>query len=107
MVKRKETDLYSYGVVLLELITRKKPSDPSLPEDMDLVSWVRSIWNNSKTIEDIADPILLKEFRDPMLKKEVTLVLLLALECTAKNPKVRPTMEQIVTLRLRFKRNHT
>ncbi|KAJ4953156.1 hypothetical protein NE237_029988 [Protea cynaroides] len=73
MVKRKETDVYSFGVVLLELTSRKKPSDPSLPEDIDFVSWVRSIWNNTKTIEEIVDPTLVREFRDPTIEKEATM----------------------------------
>lgn len=35
-------DVYSYGVVLLELISGRRPSDPSLiAEGMNLVGWVR------------------------------------------------------------------
>ncbi|KAL2941263.1 MDIS1-interacting receptor like kinase 1 [Bienertia sinuspersici] len=33
--------IYSYGVVLLELVTGKKPVDSSFGESTDLVEWVR------------------------------------------------------------------
>ena len=36
-------DVYSYGVVLLELLSGKRPSDPSLmAEGLNLVGWVSS-----------------------------------------------------------------
>jgi serine/threonine protein kinase len=35
-------DVYSYGVVLLELLSGRRPSDPSLmAEGLNLVGWVR------------------------------------------------------------------
>jgi hypothetical protein len=34
-------DVYSYGVVLLELLSGKRPSDPALiAEGLNLVGWV-------------------------------------------------------------------
>ena len=35
-------DVYSYGVVLLELLCRKLPVDPSFEDGVDIVRWIKS-----------------------------------------------------------------
>ena len=47
-------DIYSYGVVLLELITGKSPVQP-LEQGGDLVSWVRRAIKNGVPTCDIFD----------------------------------------------------
>ncbi|KAH7866532.1 hypothetical protein Vadar_021637 [Vaccinium darrowii] len=94
--KSKESDVYSYGVVLLELITRKKALDPSFSEEVDMVGWVRSVWNNTEEIERIVDPILKDEFLDSSVMEQVIDVLFVALRCTEKEPRKRPTMRVVV-----------
>ena len=100
--KSKESDVYSYGVVMLELITRKKPLlDPSRSfndgeGEEDLVSWVRSVWNEAEEIKDAVDPGLLAEVIDSSVMEQATNVLLVALRCTAKEPSKRPSMRDVV-----------
>ena len=94
--KSKESDVYSYGVVLLELITRKKALDPSFMEDMDIVGWVRSVWSNAGEIERIVDLSLMDEFLHSDIMEQVIDVLLVALRCTEKEPSKRPTMRDVV-----------
>ncbi|PHT26845.1 Leucine-rich repeat receptor-like protein kinase PEPR1 [Capsicum baccatum] len=96
--KSKESDVYSYGVVLLELITRKKALDPSLYGNTDIVSWVRSIWTETEEIEKIVDPSLLDEFIDSSVMEQVIEVLSLALRCTEKDVSRRPSMKEVVKL---------
>jgi hypothetical protein len=40
------SDVYAYGVVLLELITGQKAIDHMRSEEINLIGWVRSDWNN-------------------------------------------------------------
>ncbi|OMO83072.1 hypothetical protein CCACVL1_11570 [Corchorus capsularis] len=94
--RSKESDVYSYGVVVLELITRKKALDPSFMGETDIVQWVRSVWSNTQDICSIADSSLLDEFLESGIKEQVTNVLLVALRCTDKEPGKRPTMRDVV-----------
>ena len=36
-----KSDVYSYGVVLLELLCRKMPVDPAFGDGVDIVAWMR------------------------------------------------------------------
>ncbi|KAM0036859.1 putative protein kinase RLK-Pelle-LRR-XI-1 family [Helianthus debilis subsp. tardiflorus] len=60
----RESDVYSYGVVLLELISKQKPV---LIENVDMVSWVRS---RSEEIEKIVDRGLLEEIEEDKRVRE-------------------------------------
>ncbi|PIA25144.1 hypothetical protein AQUCO_12400001v1 [Aquilegia coerulea] len=91
-VQTRKSDVYSYGVVLLELITRKKALDSTFPEHMDIVAWVRYMWsNNNQDIGLIMDSSLVEDF-----VKEVVEVLKVALRCTEKQPRERPTIRDVV-----------
>lgn len=88
--------MYSYGVVLLELLSRKKALDPSFMEEMDIVSWVRSVWSNTGEIEKIVDSSLMEEFLHSDIMEQVIDVFVVALRCTEKEPSKRPTMRDVV-----------
>jgi len=93
----RECDVYSYGVVLLELITRKKAAtDPSYMEGGVLVDWVKSVWRETAEIHQIADSILSGEFADTHIMENVTKVLMVGLRCTEKDPHKRPTMRDVI-----------
>lgn len=94
--KSKESDVYSYGVVLLELLARKKALDPSFIQEMDIVSWVRSVWSNTGEIEKIVDSSLMEEFLHSDIMEQVIDVFVVALRCTEKEPSKRPTMRDVV-----------
>jgi hypothetical protein len=89
VVQGRKSDVYSYGVVLLELITRKKVVIPSLNDEANvtsLVSWARSVWLETGKIEYIADSYLASSCRNSTaLTKQVTTLFLLALQCTEKD----------------------
>ncbi|XP_054780866.1 receptor-like protein kinase isoform X2 [Prosopis cineraria] len=92
----RESDVYSFGVVLFELITRKKAVDPSFKEGIEIVSWVRSLWQEARGIYKIIDSSLVEEVSDPNVLKRVINVLLVALRCTEEDPDMRPTMRDVI-----------
>ncbi|KAK4395002.1 Receptor-like protein kinase [Sesamum angolense] len=92
----KECDVYAYGIVLLELVTRKKVLDPPFGGEVDIVGWVRSAWIETQDIEAIVDPSLVDEFVDSTVKEQVKDVLLVALRCTEREPSARPSMRDVV-----------
>ncbi|OAY66225.1 Receptor-like protein kinase [Ananas comosus] len=103
--RSKESDVYSYGVVLLELITRKMALDPSFPENTDIVNWVSSAVNNDYEIEAVCDPNLMSELMSSVEMEEVRKVLLLAVRCTAKEAGERPPMRNVVKELIDIKSN--
>lgn len=91
-----KTDIYSYGVVLLELLTGKMPVDPAFGESVDIVEWVRRKMRNKRALEAALDSSIAGECKH--VQEEMLLVLRIALLCTAKLPKDRPSMRDLITM---------
>ncbi|GAB4830135.1 Receptor-like serine/threonine-protein kinase ale2 [Ancistrocladus abbreviatus] len=54
-----KSDVYSYGVVLLELLTGRKPVDMSQPQGQEnLVTWARPLLTTREGLEQLVDPCL-------------------------------------------------
>ncbi|TKY73888.1 phosphorylation protein [Spatholobus suberectus] len=87
-------DVYSYGVVLLELLTGKRPTDSADFGDNNLVGWVKQ--HAKLKISDIFDPELMKE--DPNLEIELLQHLKVACSCLDDRPWRRPTMIQVMAM---------
>ncbi|XP_010927763.1 brassinosteroid LRR receptor kinase BRI1 [Elaeis guineensis] len=87
-------DVYSYGVVLLELLTGRQPTDSSDFGDNNLVGWVKQ--HTKLRITDVFDPELLKE--DPNLELELLEHLKIACACLDDRPLRRPTMLKVMAM---------
>ncbi|KAL6861853.1 hypothetical protein ACP4OV_017553 [Aristida adscensionis] len=83
-----KSDVYSYGIVLLELLTGKKPVD----NECNLHHLILSKTANNAVMETV-DPDIGDTCKD---LGEVKKVFQLALLCTKRQPSDRPTMHEVV-----------
>lgn len=88
----REAEVYSYGIFLLELITRKKPLASSLAVDKSLYVWVQKRFP-LKGI-GVADPHLLSTTYN---HENLLSFIYLALSCVEQSQENRPNMNDIVT----------
>uniref|UniRef100_A0A1J3IBC2 non-specific serine/threonine protein kinase n=1 Tax=Noccaea caerulescens TaxID=107243 RepID=A0A1J3IBC2_NOCCA len=86
-----KSDIYSFGVVLLELVTGKRPTDPELG-DKDMAKWVCNTLDHSG-LESVIDPKL-----DLGFKEEISKVIHIGLLCTSPLPLNRPSMRKVVIM---------
>ncbi|GKV40514.1 hypothetical protein SLEP1_g48148 [Rubroshorea leprosula] len=88
-----KSDVYSYGVVLLELLTGRKPVDMSQPSGQEnLVTWARPILRDKNRLEDLADSRLGGKYP----KEDFVRVCTIAAACVAPEANQRPTMGEVV-----------
>ncbi|KAB2074237.1 hypothetical protein ES319_A07G140300v1 [Gossypium barbadense] len=88
-----KSDVYSYGVVLLELLTGRKPVDMSQPSGQEnLVTWARPILRDKDRLEELSDPGLGGKYP----KEDFIRVCTIAAACVAPEASQRPTMGEVV-----------
>lgn len=88
-----KSDVYSYGVVLLELLTGRKPVDMSQPQGQEnLVTWARPLLTSREGLEQLVDPSLAGTYDfDDMAK-----VAAIASMCVHSEVTHRPFMGEVV-----------
>nr|GEX69513.1 LRR receptor-like serine/threonine-protein kinase [Tanacetum cinerariifolium] len=91
-----KSDVYSYGVVLLEVLTGRHPLDPTLPGGAHLVQWVRDHLQAKKDPVDILDPKL-RGRADPQMH-EMLQTLAVSFLCVSPRANDRPIMNDVVAM---------
>ncbi|XP_008782942.2 brassinosteroid LRR receptor kinase BRL1-like [Phoenix dactylifera] len=87
-------DVYSYGVVLLELLSGKKPIDPLEFGDSNLVGWAKQMVKDNRSSEIFDHELLGKNSGEAELYQ----FLKIACDCLDDRPLRRPTMIQVMAM---------
>jgi LRR receptor-like serine/threonine-protein kinase FLS2 len=88
-------DVYSYGIILLEMITRKKPTDEMFVEELNLSQWISaSIPNNLMNVVDEGLLMMEEDGRGAIDIQSIILSIVeLGLWCSEELPEERFTIE--------------
>nr|XP_027082974.1 receptor kinase-like protein Xa21 [Coffea arabica] len=101
-------DVYSYGILLLEMITKRRPTDDMFMDELDIHNYVNRALHEQ--VSEIVDPLLLSEGRDENSRithgeetinggREIDCIISLlkiGLMCSAKLPNDRMHMNEVV-----------
>ncbi|XP_008809508.2 LRR receptor kinase BAK1-like [Phoenix dactylifera] len=91
-----KTDVFGYGIMLLELITGQRAFDLARlanDDDVMLLDWVKGLLKE-KRLEMLVDPDLQNEY----VESEVESLIQVALLCTQGSPMDRPKMSEVVRM---------
>ncbi|KAL5699037.1 hypothetical protein ACHQM5_029994 [Ranunculus cassubicifolius] len=92
-----EGDVYSFGVLLLEFVTGKRPTDVLFHESLNLGEWVKSLYPYNldplvkETLVRFHPPVSLV-YSEKTLQDVIYKMIELGLMCTHRTPSSRPSM---------------
>ncbi|CAL1386674.1 unnamed protein product [Linum trigynum] len=88
-----KTDVYSFGVLVLEVLSGKRPTDASFIEKgLNIVGWLNYLASESRQ-QEIVDPHC-----EGLQAESLDALLSVAIRCVSSSPEDRPTMHRVVQL---------
>ncbi|KAK8685414.1 hypothetical protein V6N13_041416 [Hibiscus sabdariffa] len=89
-----KSDIYSFGVVLLEMLSGRRAIDNNRPDgEQSLVDWAKPYLTSKRRIFRVIDTRLQGQYSLNRAQEVANL----ALRCLAVEPKCRPSMDEVVT----------
>ncbi|ONI01815.1 LOW QUALITY PROTEIN: hypothetical protein PRUPE_6G160800 [Prunus persica] len=96
-------DVYSFGILVMETFTRRKPTDEMFGGEMNIKQWIaKSLVLPDAKIDEVVDANLLgigteQEDDDHVRKRDcMSAIMRLALTCCAESPEGRISMKEVV-----------
>ncbi|CAL5051868.1 unnamed protein product [Urochloa decumbens] len=108
------SDIYSYGIVLLEVFTRKKPTDPMFVGELSLRRWVNQAFPHE--LSNVVDSSIMQDgiedaSRPPenfsIISINLISIIELALLCLRGTPEERIPMNDVVVKLNKIKSNYS
>ncbi|CAI9775642.1 unnamed protein product [Fraxinus pennsylvanica] len=88
-----KTDVYSFGVLVLEIVSGRRPTDASFIEKgLNIVGWLNYLVSESRQRE-IVDPLC-----EGVQVESLNTLLSIANQCVSSGPDDRPTMHRVVQI---------
>ncbi|GLT73954.1 hypothetical protein SLA2020_457810 [Shorea laevis] len=88
-----KTDVYSFGVLMLEVLSGKRPTDASFIEKgLNIVGWLNFLITEDRQCE------IVDQNCEGVQAESLDVLLSLAIQCVSSTPEDRPTMHRVVQL---------
>ena len=88
-------DISSYGIILLEMITRKKPTDEIVVGELGMRQWIASLRDQMEVVDD--GLLRIEDGRDvTALQTILSSILELGLRCSEELPNGRLDIKDVV-----------
>eukprot|EP01018_Ginkgo_biloba_P018396 Gb_38338 [translate_table: standard] len=98
----KEVDIYSFGILLLEIVSGKTPTSDEFKGEISLHEWVRSSFPD-RVFERVDSTLISNATSGERL--QIISLLRLALLCSQASPRDRPSMREILAILKHIKCN--